>query len=358
MNPALSPRSLTELADAIRSAPRVLAIGAGTKPRLSAVEATRVSTANLRGILEYDPSEFTFTALAGTRVSEVAAALAERGQHLPFDPLLVESGSTLGGAVASGLSGPGRFRFGGVRDFILSVRFVDGRGRLLRLGGKVVKNAAGFDLPKFFVGSLGRFGALGEITFKVFPQPASALTLGLRTGSFEVAARILAKLARSRWEPEALDIPPGGHDIHVQLGGPRPALVALAREILESYPGEVIDHAHDEWTDLREFRWAHPDGVLVKVPLSLDAVPALARAIGALTDSKIHFSSGGNVAYLSVPHPETAEPVAAVLTRLGLTGLTLRGQAPLFLGAVKHPAIETAVKMALDPDYRFPSLDD
>ena len=106
----------------------------------------------LNGVLEYEPSEFTFTALAGTPVRDIAAILAERGQYLPFDPMLVGAGSTLGGTVASGLSGPGRFRFGGLRDFILGVRFVDGGGRLLRLGGKVVKNSAGFDVPKFFVG--------------------------------------------------------------------------------------------------------------------------------------------------------------------------------------------------------------
>ena len=91
----------------------------------------------------------------------------------------VDAGATLGGTVAAGVSGPGRFRFGGVRDFILGVRFVDGQGRLLRMGGKVVKNCAGFDLPKFFVGSLGRFGVLAEVTFKVFPAPASRLTLKL-----------------------------------------------------------------------------------------------------------------------------------------------------------------------------------
>src|SRR5207253_6842143 len=144
-------------------------------------------TAGLRGITEYDPSEFTFTAGAGTPVREIVAALAESGQYLPFDPMLVEAGATLGGTVAAGLSGPGRFRFGGVRDFILGVRFVDGAGRLLRMGGKVVKNAAGFDLPKFFCGSLGRFGLIVEATFKVFPRPASRLTLRLRAENAEVA---------------------------------------------------------------------------------------------------------------------------------------------------------------------------
>ena len=76
--------------------------------------------------------------------------------------------------MASGLSGPGRFRFGGLRDFLIGVQFVDGTGKLVRSGGKVVKNAAGFDLPKFMVGSLGRFGILTELSFKVFPAPDDA----------------------------------------------------------------------------------------------------------------------------------------------------------------------------------------
>ncbi|MEO5957967.1 MAG: FAD-binding protein, partial [Opitutaceae bacterium] len=162
MTEALQPSSVAELTDAVQSATRVIVVGTGTKPRLSAVasDVVRISTAKLRGIVEYEPSEFTFTALAGTPVKEIVAALAERGQYLPFDPLLAQAGATIGGTVAAGLSGPGRFRFGGLRDFILAVQFVDGGGRLLRMGGKVVKNAAGFDLPKFFVGSAGRFGAL------------------------------------------------------------------------------------------------------------------------------------------------------------------------------------------------------
>src|SRR4051812_28589543 len=122
----LFPENLRDLVEAVRSTPHLLAIGAGTKPRLSEVDTVKLSTARLRGISEYDPSEFTFTAAAGTPLREIAAALAERGQYLPFDPMLLDAGATLGGTVASGLSGPGRFRFGGLRDFILGVRFVDG----------------------------------------------------------------------------------------------------------------------------------------------------------------------------------------------------------------------------------------
>ena len=197
----LTPTTPAELAEAVRSQPHVLAVGARTKPRLSQVpdEVVLLCTRALRGIFEYEPDEFTFTALAGTSVREIGQALAEKGQYLPFDPMWLEAGATLGGTVAAGVSGPGRFRFGGVRDFILGVRFVDGQGRLLRMGGKVVKNCAGFDLPKFFVGSLGRYGVLAEVTFKVFPSPASRLTLKLTTSGAEAAAKVLMDAANSRW---------------------------------------------------------------------------------------------------------------------------------------------------------------
>jgi len=357
MNAVLTPSSLNELSNAVRSASRVLAIGAGTKPRLGEAEAVKISTTKLRGILEYDPGEFTFTALAGTPLREIVHALAESGQHLPFDPVYVETGSTLGGTVASGLSGPGRFRFGGVRDFILGVRFIDGAGRLLRLGGKVVKNAAGFDLPKFFVGSLGRFGVLGEITFKVFPRPAATLTLRLRSDSLESTRRMISEIARSRWDPDALDVPPGSSDLLVRLAGPEVALSLLAREILGSFPGEVSATAAELWKDLREFRWIHSAGVLLKIPLSLNTLVPLKNAVDRLPDSRIHFSAGGQVAYISLPAPEAATPLVTDLIQLGLSGLTLRGAVPVFLGARPRPEIELAMKSALDPTNRFPSLD-
>ncbi len=333
----ITPASLTELCDAVLSAPRVLAVGAQTKPRLCKVDAVKISTLGLRGITEYEPSEFTFTALAGTSLSEIIATLAQSGQYLPFDPMLVDAGSTLGGVVASGLSGPGRFRFGGVRDFILGVRFVDGLGRLLRMGGKVVKNAAGFDLPKFFTGSLGRFGVLGEITFKVFPRPPSTLTLQVTAD-----ARTMIAAARSRWELDALDVLPDSNHLVMRLAGPDSALRAIAREILGKFPGEII--SNDCWASLREFRWAHPNGVLLKAAITPDQ-------IGSLLSTRCHISAGGNVAFISLSS-------ATELESIHFDALTLRGDAPLWIGQRQRPAIEAAVKEALDPQNRFPSLDD
>src|SRR5262249_3265598 len=106
---SFQPANASEVVEAVRAAPRVIPVGAQTKPRLSKTESVSISTLSLRGIVEYEPSEFTFTALSGTPIREIAVALAERGQYLPFDPVLVRAGSTLGGTIACGLSGPGRF---------------------------------------------------------------------------------------------------------------------------------------------------------------------------------------------------------------------------------------------------------
>jgi glycolate oxidase len=358
----LTPTTLAELAEAVRSQPRLLAVGARTKPRLSQPpgEVTLLSTLALRGIVEYEAEEFTFTALAGTTLREIQAVLAEKGQYLPFDPMWVEAGATLGGTVAAGVSGPGRFRFGGLRDFILGVRFVDGLGRLLRMGGKVVKNCAGFDLPKFFVGSLGRYGVLAEVTFKVFPSPASRLTLNLTTGGAEPAAKLLVDAANSRWEIDALDLLPDGKTVALRLAGPASALETMSREILARWPGRALaaPEADAAWADLREFRWSHAGGVLVKAVITPADVPPLVAAAQSLEGARLHISSGGNVAFISLPPSVRATTLQERLCGLALRAMSLSGDAPLWCGLSSNSAIEPAVKQALDPENRFPRLHD
>lgn len=353
MSAVLQPATPAELAEAVKSAPRVIAVGAGTKPRLArlADNAVRISTAKLRGIVEYEPSEFTFTALAGTPVREVAAVLAERGQYLPFDPLFAAAGATLGGTVASGVSGPGRFRFGGLRDFILGVRFVDGGGRLMRLGGKVVKNAAGFDLPKFFVGSLGRFGTLAEITFKVFPRPLATRTLRLETKNAAAMSEIFSVAGSARWELDALDASPGEGAVFARLAAPAPALDALTKEIFSRWPGATLtdEAAAKIWGDVGETAWAHASGTLVKVALTPSQVPELVAAISG--GARGWIGSGGNVGYLSWP-------AGAALPALAWPAVTLRGEAALWPGVRPRFEVMRAVKAALDPQNRFPQLDD
>lgn len=356
----IEPASLNELTDAVRSTRRLLPIGASTKPRLSACDVPKLSTARLRGIIEYEPGEFTFTALAGTPMREVVAALAERGQYLPFDPVLLASGATLGGTVAAGINGPGRIRFGGIRDFILGVRFVDGRGRLLRMGGKVVKNAAGFDVPKFLVGSLGRFGVLAECTFKVFPRPESRRTLRIEVNELEDASRVLATAATNRWQPEALDFLPHEQAILMRLAGPTSSLECLLREVQQEWPAVVLqdEEANRVWTNVGEFQWAHPEGVLIKVPLTLGTMAPFVQAMAAASDqARLHISAAGDAGFVSLPAGASSADCDSHLANLGLNGLAIRGAGPLFCGNRQGTQVAEAVRAALDPDGRFPSLD-
>ncbi len=355
MSSLLTPATPDELAGAVRAHPRVLAVGAGTKPRLAAVapDVVRLSTTRLSGIVDYEPSEFTFTALAGTPVRDIVATLDAQGQYLPFDPMLVAAGATLGGTVAAGLSGSGRWRFGTLRDFILGVKFVDGDGRLLRLGGKVVKNAAGFDVPKFFVGSAGRFGAFAELSFKVFPRPAATVTLRLDAPDAAAKVRIFTEAARARWELDALDAAVDEPAVYVRLGGPAAALAPLAAEILARFPGveKPATEAAVRWTAINEFAWAHPDGALARFALAPTQVPEFSAFVRGMPDTRAWVSAGGNVGYLSLPPGATFGPAP-------WPGLLLRGSGPLWLGPRRDFAIHRAVKHALDPQNRFPGLHD
>ncbi len=191
----LEPSNEASLANAVADAHAanepILVQGAGTKlGMLRPVQAARsLSTRRLTGATLYSPSELVFSARAGTTVREVEAILAERGQHLIAEPpdyaalLGTEAGTqTLGGIVASNLSGPRRVAWGAVRDHVLGLRTVDGTGAVMRAGGRVLKNVTGLDMCKLLTGSHGTLGVITEVTLKVLPVPqcsGSVLLAGL-----------------------------------------------------------------------------------------------------------------------------------------------------------------------------------
>ncbi|MBM3846483.1 MAG: FAD-binding protein [Verrucomicrobia bacterium] len=357
MSPTLTPSSVTELRDAILASARVSIEGARTKPALIASAGSSIGLRQLSGITEYDPEEFTFTALAGTPLREVIAALDSRNQRLPFDPMLVESGGTLGGAFASGLSGPGRHRHGGIRDFILGIRFMDGEGRLLRLGGKVVKNAAGFDVPKFFVGSLGCFGALVDLTFKVFPRPPAQLTLRFPTQHVEESVELITRLASSRWDCDALEIPTGARHVLARLAGPNRALNLMASDMGRALKREFTVEDPSIWAAMAEFAWSPPGHALAKVPLVPTSAVECAKVIGSLPTMQVHFSAACNVAFLSWADPTIHAALQTSLAQLGLEAMMLRGDPGGWcMGRRRVTQIEAAVKHAFDPLNRFPTL--
>ena len=152
--------------------------GGGTKafygepPRGEPLDVTQ-----LAGISSYEPTELVVTARAGTPLIELEAALEEHGQCLPFEPPRFSPGGTVGGMVAAGLSGPARANVGSVRDHLLGVTLLNGRGEVLTFGGQVAKNVAGYDVSRLMAGSLGVLGVICEVSLKVLPMGRAAATL-------------------------------------------------------------------------------------------------------------------------------------------------------------------------------------
>ncbi len=136
-----------------------------------------LSTQELVGVVSYEPSELVVTVQAGTPLADLEALLAEQGQCLPFEPPHFGGGATVGGMVAAGLSGPARASVGSVRDYVLGVTMVNGRGELLVFGGQVMKNVAGYDVSRLMAGSLGTLGLIAEVSLKVLPIPPAEATL-------------------------------------------------------------------------------------------------------------------------------------------------------------------------------------
>lgn len=197
------PATAEELAECVRAAhAEGLALtpwGAGTLQHLGrppAPEALRLELAGLGRVLEHTPADLTISVEAGATLADVQATLREHGQWLPWAPAAPPH-ATIGGLLAAGLSGPLRLGYGTPRDWLLGMRVVLGDGRLVKSGGKVVKNVAGYDTHKLQLGALGTLGVIAEATFKVAPLPAQLVTLGFACADGP-AALALASLLRAR----------------------------------------------------------------------------------------------------------------------------------------------------------------
>lgn len=215
----LSPRDESELAEVVAGAKGPLAIrGGGTRGFSVDVEGDVLSTAGLSGISLYEPGALTIVASAGTPVAEVEAALAAEGQVLPFEPmdhrvLLGSEGEpTIGGVVAANVSGPRRLQAGACRDSLIGVRFVDGRGDVLKNGGRVMKNVTGYDLVKLMAGSYGTLGVLSEVSFKVLPKPDATAVLLLNGLSVADAVAAMSAALASPFEVSGAAHVPVGLD--------------------------------------------------------------------------------------------------------------------------------------------------
>jgi glycolate oxidase FAD binding subunit len=217
-----------------------------------ALDGEVLDTRPYAGIVDYDPAELVITARCGTPLAEIEAALAERRQILAFEPPHFAgpdavSRATFGGMVAAGLSGPRRQSAGALRDFVLGVRLMDGRGEVMNFGGQVMKNVAGYDVSRLMAGSLGTLGLILEASLKVMPAPFDEATLRFVLPQADAILRI------NQWGGQPLPIAASAwHDgvLHVRLSG----AAAAVRAAREGLGGEAVDETEAQalWRGLRE----------------------------------------------------------------------------------------------------------
>jgi glycolate oxidase FAD binding subunit len=210
-----------------------------------------LETGDLRGIVSYEPSELVVTARAGTPLAELEQVLAERGQCLPFEPPHFGAGATVGGMLATGLAGPARASAGSVRDFVLGVNIVNGRGEHLVFGGQVMKNVAGYDLSRLMAGSMGTLGLITEVSLKVLPVPPAEATLRFEMPQEHALRQLNAwggqplPLNASCWVEDQ-----GVGTLYLRLRGAQAAVEAAGRTL----GGERMDNAQagPDWAACRE----------------------------------------------------------------------------------------------------------
>ena len=211
------------------------------------VTAEPLHIADHSGILHYEPTELVITARAGTPLSEIETILASQGQMLAFEPPHFGTTATLGGTVATGLSGSRRPYTGAVRDVVLGVRLLNGHGEIVKLGGEVMKNVAGFDVSRLQVGALGTLGVLLDISLKVLPRPETETTLSFNMNEEQALATM------SEWARKNLPISGmcfDGENLNIRLSGAESAIARVRQQLGGEVLAPVVAKAF--WLSVRE----------------------------------------------------------------------------------------------------------
>lgn len=301
--------------------------GGGTKDWYGQrLDGDILATRDYTGIVDYEPTELVITARCGTPLADIEAALAERGQMLAFEPPHFGAQATLGGAIASGLSGPRRANSGAVRDFVLGCKLLDGKGDVLTFGGQVMKNVAGYDVSRLQAGAFGTLGLLLEVSVKVLPRAPREATL-----VFEGVAEVAAIRRLNEWAGQPLPVSAScWHDgvLALRLSGANAAVDAAVRAL----GGDVMPDCARFWADLREQRHAFfegkdgPDAAVWRL-----SVPSTVGAIVPGSPQLIEW--GGAQRWLRAPgDAQTAERIRATVRACG-------GHATLFRGGDKSVGV-------------------
>ncbi len=347
---------LEQIAETLRGAAErgqaVVPWGCGTRQHIGGpppAGALRLDTAALDRVLDYVPSDLTITVEAGITLAAIQALLAPHQQWLPWDPPRADA--TVGGLLASAASGPLRLGYGAPRDWVLGMRVVLGDGRLVKSGGKVVKNVAGYDSHKLHIGALGTLGLIGEVTFKIAPLPERSGTLVFPASDMAAALEVLGGLRGLPGQPACLalfdrppeaDLPDAPLLLAVRYAGIDAAVGRLLAAGAAQAPAERLEGAPERalWDALAGFS-APGDGLLLRAgirPTALADLLALLRRHSPADARLLAHSTGLAYARWPAPAPERAAH--------SLTGLR-SGLAPLGGYAVVEDA-PPALRPGLD----------
>lgn len=295
------------------------------------------------GIINYEPTELIITARAGTPLAEVDAALAEHNQMLAFEPPHFGNSATLGGTLACGFSGPRRPYSGAARDFMLGCQIINGKGEILRFGGEVMKNVAGYDVSRVMVGALGTLGVLLEASLKVLPRPECEITLQQQCSEQEALERM------NDWAGKPLPLSASAYvdgQLSVRLSGMEQAVNASARHI----GGEIVEQGVEFWAGVREHTAAFFKDAnrlwRISLPMAADPLPLSGQQL---------IEWGGGLRWWQ--SEEESAAIRAMAEKLG-------GHATLFRGAKEGDDIfqplstglqrlHQNLKNAFDPDGIF-----
>lgn len=291
----------SEMAARLASGPARV-VGSGSRPWGATVAAPALETAALRG-WAHEPGDFTAVIGAGESVSEVQARLAEKGQMLALDP---PGDGTIGGLFASGDSGPLRHRYGAARDLIIGVEMALSDGTVARGGGRVIKNVAGYDLPKLATGSFGTLGVITEVAVRLHPLPTAWATARIACDSPEEVQRVVISLARRPLEADSLDVSWRGGEGEVLVRFSGSEAVARARAVSSDVVeddaalweaqrarqrGDLVVRLHHRVTELAAVLRAAPSAVgraavgITWLPCALDGAIARLSAHAAVLDA-------------------------------------------------------------------------
>lgn len=377
-----APLDEAELADTIREAAAsrtsLEIAGGGTRATLGRpVQAEHtLSTRNLSGIRLYEPGALTLVVGAGTKLAEIETLLAEHGQMLPFEPIdhrtLLGTGGepTIGGAVAVNASGPRRIQQGACRDAMIGVRFIDGQGRIIANGGRVMKNVTGYDLVKLMAGSFGTLGIITEIAFKLLPLPEASATLRLHgLDEKQAVAAMATALGLSTHVSGAAHLPePGPQNAApltlIRVDGMRGTIaerVASLEDRLARFSPDGIETGEDcakLWRQIRDVApLATRKGAIWRVSLRPSLAPEFVAAIrGQLTLDGVLYDWGGGLVWLLLPErgDAGATVIRAATARFGGHATLVRASAETRAAVeVFEPEPPTLARISADLRHKF-----